>query len=128
MEKDQEFIRDNSELDKQANYLRETEDNIEQNKANLKNKEDEIILTLIIDKVNISKMQKNVKLIYNIVVDERVKMSIKMKALNKAGEGLRNCASKLKSKKDKLHHTFQIDPDISDDKNINGLVVQLEGP
>ena len=51
-----------------------------------------------------------------------------MQDLNKDEEGLRHRACKIKSKKEKLQHMFQIDPDISVDKNINEQVGQLEEP
>ena len=47
MEKDLELIRSNEELDQQVTYLMETEDTIEHHKADLRNKEDDIRLTLI---------------------------------------------------------------------------------
>ena len=99
LEKEQELIRANEELDQQVTYLRETEDTIEKRKADLKNKEDEIRLTLRREKENIAKMQKDVELKEKRVADERVKMSRRMQALKKAEEGLRHRASKLKQRK-----------------------------
>ena len=60
-------------------------------------------------------MQKDVKLKYKVVAYERVKVSKSIQALNKAEKDLRHCSYKTKSKKKKLQHTFQIDPDISVD-------------
>ena len=82
--------------------MRETWYIIEQCKADLKNKEDTIRLTLRREKQNIAKMQKYVKLKENRVADEIVNMSKRMQALKKAEKDLWYCASKLKSKKEKL--------------------------
>ena len=46
MEKEKEYIRDNDDLDQYVTYMRDTEDTIEHHKADLKNKENEIILNL----------------------------------------------------------------------------------
>ena len=53
------------------------------------------------------------------VLDKRVKMSRRMQALKKAKQGLRHWAYKKKAKEEKLQYTFQIDPDMYIDKNLN---------
>ena len=70
-------------------------------------------------------MQKYVKLKENRVADEIVNMSKRMQALKKAEKDLWYCASKLKSKKEKLQHTIQIYQDFYD-KKLNKLLVQLK--
>ena len=70
------MIKANQELYKQVIYPRKTEHTIEQNKADLKNKEDEIRFTLRIERENITNMQKDIELKVKRVADEGVKTFI----------------------------------------------------
>ena len=62
------------------------------------------------------------------VVGEKVKVYRRIQDFKNSEEGLQNRVSKLKAKKDKLQHTFQIYPGIFFDKKVNERVVQLEDP
>ena len=86
--------------------MRKIKDTIEQHKADLINKEDEIIFNLRREKDNIAKMQKYVKLKEKIFEFERVRISKRMQDFKKTGEYLRNFASELKAKKEKLQHAL----------------------
>ena len=94
----------------------------------MKNREDEIRFTLGKEKETIDKMQNDVELKEKRAADERVNISRRIQSLKKAEEDLRHSAYKIKAKKNKSQHTFQIDPYTSVDKNLDELLIQLEDP